>query len=249
MTGARTLVPLPLRHTVYYAREAVRVRATRGRPSAADLVRWFRPWYRSLAPDASPLADEIPWLTFGAIRFLERELPDGMRAFEYGTGGSTIFLARRAAELVTVEHDPVWAELVRAAMAASASSWHLHVVPPESGEAGKSVTDPTDPDAFTSGDPASRARRFETYARTIEPYADASLDIVLVDGRARPSCLALAVPKVRPGGVLVLDDSERERYQRAIADPRLSSWERTDYSGPSPYQRPFATSTVWRRPR
>ena len=55
----------------------------------------------------------MPWITFAAITYLKQVLSPDMRVFEYGTGGSTLFFARRVAEVISVEHDPVWYEQLR----------------------------------------------------------------------------------------------------------------------------------------
>ena len=56
--------------------------------------------------------DELPWITFRAIQWLTRYLRPEMKVFEYGAGGSTLFLARRVRELVSVEHDETFHSVV-----------------------------------------------------------------------------------------------------------------------------------------
>ncbi|HKO93603.1 MAG TPA: hypothetical protein VJU61_20760, partial [Polyangiaceae bacterium] len=69
---------------------------------------WLLPWFTSQAVTRSPLGDEAPWIPFVARRWLARQLRPHLRVFEWGSGGSTLFLARRVAELVSVEHDAEW---------------------------------------------------------------------------------------------------------------------------------------------
>ena len=52
---------------------------------------------------------------------------------------------------------------------------------------------------------------------------DASLDLVVVDGRARVECARRAMPKVKPGGLLLLDDTSRERYAGDCAAGRVGT--------------------------
>ena len=40
---------------------------------------------------------------------------------------------------------------------------------------------------------------------------------VVVDGRQRAACLEQALPKLRPGGLILFDNSGRRRYRQAIA--------------------------------
>jgi hypothetical protein len=64
-----------------------------------------------------------------------------------------------------------------------------------------------------------------------------SFDMVLVDGRARIACLYRAVDKVAPGGALVLDNSDYERYQPALVN-FLPAWRRRDFTAPGPSRPP-----------
>src|SRR5205085_3754312 len=65
----------------------------------------------------SPIELELPWFSYGAIDFLEKFLRPEMRVFEFGSGGSTIFFARRCANVKSVEDHPDWAARVRVRMA------------------------------------------------------------------------------------------------------------------------------------
>jgi hypothetical protein len=55
-----------------------------------ELLFFFPDWARSLQTGASPLNDQRPWITFAAIRFLEKNLKKHMRV--YGAGGSIGFI-------------------------------------------------------------------------------------------------------------------------------------------------------------
>src|SRR5438045_3489360 len=49
-----------------------------------------------------------PWLTQEAIRIIDGYLEPTMVAWEWGSGKSTPWIARRVGTLVSVEHDPQW---------------------------------------------------------------------------------------------------------------------------------------------
>ena len=49
-----------------------------------------------------------PWLTRTAVDEISRYLQPTMRGFEWGSGRSTLWFARRLQQLVSVEHDPDW---------------------------------------------------------------------------------------------------------------------------------------------
>jgi len=86
-------------------------------------------WFRSFRAAASidRRGDSIPWFTYGAIEFLRRCDLSEVRVFEYGAGASTTWFAKRAKEVISVEHDPRWARL-----AASVAGTKVVVRPPGS---------------------------------------------------------------------------------------------------------------------
>ena len=86
----------------------------------------------------------------------------------------------------------------------------------------------------------------DAYAAAIDGEPDASLDLVIIDGRARIECARRAMPKVRPGGLLLFDDTDSARLRPVIA--LLGSWERHVFTGLKPGQRGPAQTSAWRRP-
>lgn len=230
---------------------AFRAAAAKTRHPWLPHLRWLGKWARSLRKGATSVADESPWMTFAAIAHLERHLAalgGKGRVFEWGSGGSTLFFARRAAEVTAVENDAEWAETVRKACA-ERNLPHVTVACHGADEARPPVEfDAADPAQYYSGSAVYQGHIFRTYAEHIGSQPDAHLDLVVVDGRVRPACLRLGMAKVKPGGLLVLDNAERTWYARARALADAAGWERTDHSGPGPYNQHFWLTTIWRRP-
>lgn len=197
------------------------------------LVRDFLPW-RALY-DKSAIETGSPWITFGAQRFLDRAVSIKSRVFEYGTGGSTRFFARRVQQVVSVEHDPAWFDKVR------------YVVIPYH-NVDMILCEPTEPaeERYGSSDPAYAGKSFRDYVHAIDQFPDGRFDVVVVDGRSRVDAFIHAMPKVKPGGYIVLDDSERATYAEALEAAR--PWHRQDFAGPKPFVVQFSRTTIWRRP-
>lgn len=213
-------------------------------PSLRDALRDYPAWRRSLESGRSPIADEAPWITFAARRTLDRLVQPSWSVFEYGTGGSTLYFARRAARVVSVEHDRAWLAQVEAALrkAGTAGRAQLLLVPPEEEGSG----DPADPAAFVSSSPDFAGRGFRAYAQAIDAFPAASFDLVSIDGRARPACVRAAIPKLKRGGLLLLDDAERPHYRNALR--LFRGWERQGGFGPGPYLRAFWQTALLRAP-
>lgn len=53
------------------------------------------------------------------------------------------------------------------------------------------------------------------YCRVINTL-DSEFDVVVVDGRDRINCVKQSLPKLSAKGVILLDDSQREKYEEAI---------------------------------
>lgn len=74
--------------------------------------RYLWRWFKSL-PDNYLIKNQLPWLVFAAIDFLEDLDLKGKKVFEYGSGGSTLFWLRKGANCVSLEHDRSWYEKMK----------------------------------------------------------------------------------------------------------------------------------------
>lgn len=170
----------------------------------------------------------LPSMALPAICFMDQFLTKDMKVFEWGSGGSTIFFHKRAEVVATFEHDNEWACTTLDALCywgIKKHVTHFYLVPPKNTPTAK----------YGSAWPGWAGWSFEEYVRKIEEFPDNHFDLVSVDGRARQACLLAAMPKVRPGGLLVLDDAQRDRYQMAMAQ---IDWPYQDFAGDIPYQQP-----------
>lgn len=59
-------------------------------------------------------------------------------------------------------------------------------------------------------------------------------DVIIVDGRDRVNCIHKSIPRLNTGGVIVLDDSEREIYKEGIQSLRDQGFRQLDFWGISP---------------
>jgi hypothetical protein len=186
-----------------------------------------RHWAFSLTRvhDSLAIAElDVPWWTYHAIdavsdwlRVHERPL----RAFEYGSGASTFWLAKRFDEVHSVEHHKGFGEMMAGELAqlgehratderGAERSGYLAKVDLRIIEATQS-TSPRVP----SGKEDHAGLDFYDYVHAIDSVPG-EFDLVVVDGRAREACLAAAEPRLKPGGIVVYDNSARRRYRPAI---------------------------------
>lgn len=185
-------------------------------------------------------------MTFDSIRAIRTRLHPGMAVFEFGSGGSTLFWLRHGCRLVSIEHDPEWYAVLRDRLSAT-TGVDYRLIPPEPRTDSGAEPDPADPSAYASMDERFRLHDFRPYASSIDAYPDAHFDIVIVDGRSRPSCVVHAAPKVKPGGMLVLDNAERAYYLEQ-ASGALAGFVLEEYAGCGPCNFHLWKTNVYIRP-
>lgn len=132
-----------------------------------------------------------PWLSEAATLLLDNWLKPSDRGFEWGSGCSTTWLARRVSRLVSVEDNPAWYERVRQMLAGAGVAGKVDYRLIECG-----FTEQSEPEAHP-------------YAGAIEEFPDEHFDFALIDGNVRLLCMRKALAKLRPGGLLILDNANR----------------------------------------
>lgn len=140
-----------------------------------------------------------------AADWVEEYIKSGMKVFEYGSGSSTAYFASRVRQVVSVECYP---ERFNKTIINSLVQLIEPVKDPK--------PFPYSHENYGSVDDGFAHFSFENYVNYIKKYRNRFFDIVLINGRARASCIRVAVPKIKFGGYLILNDSERCEYQNAI---------------------------------
>jgi hypothetical protein len=143
-----------------------------------------------------------PWLNPVANRLLPTLLRPTDQALEWGSGQSTLWLARHVGHLTSVEDDRGWYERITGRLAATQTTNVQY----------KLVESP----------PAGDGARTSDYVSTVFGFSDESLDFALVDGSAREYCAEAVLPKIAPGGVLIVDDTHGFFDHRTHAP--ISQW-------------------------
>jgi len=199
-------------------------------PRSYALAMFLRHWYRpnsychitgylaslGMPEPVDARGEPVPWVCYGLIAFLRERLTPDLSVFEFGSGSSTLFFARRVARVRSVEHDRRWLERNRARCPANVALLHRP-------------------------------------ARDPRGYADAILeqgerfDLVFVDGLERVACLANALRSLTPGGVVLLDDSQRPEHVAAAGLAGDLGFRRLAFEGLKPGGFSLEQSTLFYR--
>ncbi len=127
----------------------------------------------------------IPWMNYSVVNILEERLTKDLNLFEFGSGYSTLFYAKKVRAVTSVEYDDGWLNIIKSQVPDNVNM----------------IFKQQDVD----GD----------YCRVINSTQE-KYDVVIVDGRDRVNCIKQSVLSLSASGVMLLDDSQRERYQEGI---------------------------------
>lgn len=128
-----------------------------------------------------------PWFTKRMIEFLDGWLCASDVGFEYGSGRSTIWLAQKVSFVTSVEQDEFWRKKVQAELEQKSLEQKVSL----------------------EGIYHDKTSEHQSYVDAIKRQQDDSLDFCLIDGSYRDLCALASLPKLKPGGVIIIDDVER----------------------------------------
>lgn len=165
-----------------------------------------------------------PWMSRSAIRRLEAVAQQPCDAVELGAGSSTLWLAMRVTKLRSFEPDAAWLGQLRSRL-----------------------------EALGAANVDLQLAQLNVLPGIIAALEDRSVDLFVVDvgndaapAQSRVTLVAQAAPKVRGGGYLVLDNSDRPAY--GSVDGLLSGWTATRCTGLPIRPLTVTETTFYRRP-
>jgi len=141
------------------------------------------------------------WVTYKAKSWLEKWFKPHHVGWEFGSGYSTIWIAKKVKFLTSVDNNKGWHDQVRKMI----KNYKISNVK-----------------LFYEAD-------LSVYPLIIDVCDNETLDFLYVDGRNRVACVKSGYIKIKKGGILILDNSDRERYGEAFK--LLSDWPRLDFAG------------------
>jgi predicted O-methyltransferase YrrM len=209
---------IPLRGPHEPGTRAGRFHTVRGPMGISGWLRYPAAWWRARRGKTP----ERPWIVPSSIGWLRRRIRSDWAILELGSGRSTVWFARRAGRVLSFEENEYWYPRTRARLE----------------ELGLSNVD-------------LRLRDVEEFPREVEGVPEGSFDLVVVDFLEAPTvtridCLRPAMKRVRPGGYLLLDDSDRPGY--APAFELLADWRFRRFTGVKDEWPEACETGIFRRP-
>lgn len=155
----------------------------------------------------------IPWWSYGCTHFLQQVVPVEAAVLEFGSGASTAWWLDRGNRVVALESSPDWIKSVQELCA------------PHAGRLQMIVADFDRPETMTT-------------------LVDGPFDVIVIDNEGpRTPLVPIAMELLRKGGLIILDNADREEYASAIVDLERAGFRRLDFFGMGPINA-FATVTA-----
>ncbi|GAB3773195.1 hypothetical protein GCM10028818_14390 [Spirosoma horti] len=158
-------------------------------------------WIRSNkeAKSVGKDGEDLPWLTYPFINFIEPRLKETFLMFEYGSGSSTIWFAKHVDKVYSVEHDREWYNKISKNKPANVE---LTL---------REVDVKGDYSAITYMSLADESSYSSEIKNTNKLY-----DIILIDGIFRANSIVNSVNSVKETGVIIVDNVDYVESQESV---------------------------------
>ncbi len=162
--------------------------------------------------------EPLPWYTYSCLDFLKNRSYADKIILEFGGGQSTLWWAKRAKHVVTLEGDEAWYTKIKKSMPANVD---LHYVSLES----PSV-------CIAQVDEVLRSKPYPTY------------DVIIIDGLYRYEMIDIARRLMAENGMIICDNAEGYGFYDGFKESGLN---RVDFFGNVPgVILPHATSIFFK---
>lgn len=131
---------------------------------------------------------DVPWWPMSVIPCIDSLINKSSDVIEFGSGSSTVWLAKRARTVIAIEDDAAWK---------------------------KTVTDRLN--AIGLDNAIVRFAPDKEYFNLTD-FSTHRFDLAVIDGAYRWECIKSVIPLMRPGGSIYLDNSDADKDKRYYPD-------------------------------
>ena len=178
---------------------------------------WIKSSFEGLSQDEN--CNFLPWMTYLAIEFLQKNINQNHEIFEFGCGASTLFFSPRVKLLVGLETRRGWLEFTQGKLTKNNTKLNLME------------------DGLVN----------ENYEKFATNYGQ-KFDFIIIDSLKRFQCAINSIHALKPGGAIILDDSERKNYAKIFSFFESNGFRKQDFVGIAPGQlRVKNTTFFWKK--
>lgn len=192
-----------------------------------NLSLFLKIWFFDRILKKQPIDASLPWMPYNSIFALDSIIKKDFNILETGSGGSTLFFLKRCKTLLTLEHDANWIEKLKLTEAISNNKKNWKLI-----------------HRNLKSDSISRNSPYLDFLKSLD---DEYFDMISIDGRLRNESLIIAIKKVKEGGFILLDNSDRKEYGTGIGLLNSSKFSKEILSGLCYNLDWDSQSTLWQK--
>jgi len=147
-------------------------------------VHWRQKFWEKQNPDS-------PWLVKDSIVFIESWLNEEMKGFEFGSGRSTKWFTERVSFYYSIEGDFDWYKKTIEMNKDNIKNEKCEIVFKDAGDQIK-----------------IDRKKVKLYSSSLSKFRDKYFDFGLIDGHFRIECIYNSINKIKPNGILIIDNSD-----------------------------------------
>ncbi|OFW86454.1 MAG: hypothetical protein A2794_01515 [Alphaproteobacteria bacterium RIFCSPHIGHO2_01_FULL_40_8] len=175
---------------------------------------WIKSFIEGFSQDEN--GEALPWMTYPAIEFLQKNLTKNHEVFEFGCGASTLFFAKRVKKIVSLETEKRWFEIIKEKLQEKNTELNLMQ------------------NGLTNS-------AYENFAKNCQQ----KFDFIIIDSLKRFECATNSIHALKPGGTIILDDSERKNYRKIFDFFAERNFNKQDFFGIAPGQLRLKNTTFF----
>lgn len=184
-------------------------------------VSWVKSFISGFCQDEN--GDFLPWTTYQFIEFIKTKLNKEQIIFEYGSGSSTLFFAKRVKKVIALESNFDWFCFMQKKI----NDLELRNV------------------ELIYLDNALQNEKYENFAKEKSAEINEKFDLILIDSLKRFACARNSLQAIKPEGMVILDDSERKNYQKIFDFFAENKLTKLDFAGIAPGQLKIKNCSVF----
>ncbi len=199
---------------------------------------WIKSFNSGLSQDNN--GNYLPWMTYTAIEFLEKNLKKTDNIFEFGCGTSTLFFNEKVKRIISLETRPIWFDIIKNKLLPSNNNW-LNL--------DKKIEEQID-DIFYHQKGCiillKNGQENDLYENFVKETKQ-KFDFIIIDSLKRFLCLERSINFLTKNGILLVDDSERKSYKKIFTLMKDNNFIQRDFPGIAPGQFKRKNTTIFSR--
>ena len=187
-----------------------------------------------------------PWFTLPCNKFLTLILKKKYRVFEYGSGSSTFFFARKCKEVFSCEYYENFYKKIKTYkkknihfINSKYSNFKFNIHQKKLSAAINKCKDfkynNLNEDFLFKHGFINKTKYAISYAKQILKFKDKYFDVIIIDGQARELCLRLSINKLKKNGFFIIDNTDRAEYETHYKLLKKNNFYRIDFWGLTNY--------------